>query len=354
MATNLPLITVITVTYNAEKFIERTILSVANQKNANIEHIIIDGGSSDSTVEIIKKYNHCIKAWVSEPDSGIYYAMNKGIVLAAGKWLNFMNAGDVFYDENTVHNALKSTKDTVGVIYGDRVIDNPNGSTLYETAAPLDSFYMTMPFGHQACFIRTDLAKIRPYNLHYKLSSDYDLLLNLYHNKVEFSYINMPVCRFLGGGISHTMQFISRFEAVVVASSFMTDKESIKENIFYKTLIKNSLRDNIEYYSSVISLPIGKVFKQMSEIKNKYHKIILYGYGEVGSAFHQLLSNDFVVALDMNYDTINLPFVVHPSELPNYDYDCIVITVLGREVGIKKYLIDNLNVNENNIILFYL
>ncbi|TYB33575.1 MAG: glycosyltransferase [Flexistipes sinusarabici] len=90
----LPLISIITVVFNGEEYLEETILSVINQTYPNVEYIIIDGGSTDGTVDIIKKYEHAIDYWVSEPDKGIYDAMNKGIKLLTGEWVNFMNAGD--------------------------------------------------------------------------------------------------------------------------------------------------------------------------------------------------------------------------------------------------------------------
>lgn len=101
-------ISVVTVCYNAADTIEKTMLSVLNQTYHDIEYIIIDGGSTDGTVEIIRKYADRIAYWVSEPDKGIYDAMNKGIKVATGEWINFMNAGDEFYDKNVLTNILST------------------------------------------------------------------------------------------------------------------------------------------------------------------------------------------------------------------------------------------------------
>ena len=99
----MPKISVVTVCYNAVETIEKTILSVINKTYQNIEYIIIDGASTDGTVDIINRYRDKIAYFVSEPDKGIYDAMNKGINAATGDWISFMNAGDTFYCNKTIH-----------------------------------------------------------------------------------------------------------------------------------------------------------------------------------------------------------------------------------------------------------
>lgn len=100
--TDIPLITVITVVFNGESVLEETIKSVISQTYDNIEYIVVDGGSTDNTIDVIRRYEHAIDLWISGPDRGIYDAMNKGIRASSGYWLNFMNASDVFYAETTI------------------------------------------------------------------------------------------------------------------------------------------------------------------------------------------------------------------------------------------------------------
>lgn len=101
---NKPLITVVTVVYNGKETLEETVLSVLNQSYDNIEYIIVDGGSIDGTLDIIKKYEEKIDYWISESDKGVYDAMNKGIDLTTGEWINFMNSGDCFFDNYVLSN----------------------------------------------------------------------------------------------------------------------------------------------------------------------------------------------------------------------------------------------------------
>ena len=146
------LISVVTVSYNAVLTIEQTILSVINQTYPNVEYIIIDGGSTDGTVDIIKKYADKIAYWVSEPDKGIYDAMNKGGLKATGDFIQFLNAGDWFENEHVIEKIFKDWYKRVDVIYGDMIIRRSDG-VYYAKAQDLSHFENDFPLFHPSTFI---------------------------------------------------------------------------------------------------------------------------------------------------------------------------------------------------------
>lgn len=147
-----PLISIITIVFNGRDFLENTILSVVNQSYKNIEYIIIDGASSDGTLDIINKYNSKTSTIISEPDKGIYDAMNKGISFAHGDWINFMNSGDCFENENVLTEIFKKKfPDEVQIIYSDYYILKRNRRKKYY--ASFDQGIIL----HQSCIYRRSL-----------------------------------------------------------------------------------------------------------------------------------------------------------------------------------------------------
>lgn len=187
MEKQFPLISIITVSYNAVSTIENTILSVINQTYPNIEYIIIDGGSTDGTVDIIKKYQERISFWVSEPDEGIYDAMNKGIAIATGKWINFMNSGDMFYANDTVEKVVKSLRTSIDVLYGDTMLKFSWG-VFERKALPLCMMEKHLPFSHQSSFIKMDLMKSQLYDLQYRICADYNFFYSSFKAGKIFKY----------------------------------------------------------------------------------------------------------------------------------------------------------------------
>lgn len=192
-----PLITVVTVVFNDVQHIEDTILSVVNQTYPNIEYIIIDGGSTDGTVDIIKKYEERIAYWVSEPDKGIYDAMNKGLSKATGEWVNFMNSGDCFVDFGILGRLLSFLRLDKVSIYGSTIYVRQNVEQL-EMAYPVSFIPRNMPTSHQAFFIKTRDAKLVGFDMSYRYAADYNMVHTLYKKNGQNSFMNVliPVVKY--------------------------------------------------------------------------------------------------------------------------------------------------------------
>lgn len=191
---NKPLITVITVSYNAVSTIEETILSVINQTYPNIEYIIIDGGSTDGTLDIIKKYENKISYWVSEPDRGIYDAMNKGIDKATGEWINFMNCGDSFYSNNVIKDVFYKASPSSDIIYGDTNIILKIGNYIKKASITTKENYM--PFGHQASFSRTSLMKLLGFDINFKICADSNFFYKASIQNYKFEYVDIIIANY--------------------------------------------------------------------------------------------------------------------------------------------------------------
>ncbi len=188
--TDKPLISVITVVFNGAEYLEQTINSVIGQTYDNVEYIIIDGGSSDGTLDIIQKYDSQIDYWGSERDKGIYDAMNKGTSLASGIWLNFMNAGDRFYSKNIIK-LIANSNTHANFIYGNHESRYPTTQANHK-AGLLKDFWKGMVFCHQSFFVRKNLQLCHPFETNnHIISSDYDFISKLiYKYKTDPLYLD--------------------------------------------------------------------------------------------------------------------------------------------------------------------
>ena len=189
------LITIITVAYNSATIIEQTILSVISQTYPRIEYIIIDGGSTDGTIDIIKKYSDRITYWISEPDKGIYDAMNKGIKKATGKWINFMNCGDTFYDNYVIENILNNINKNIDIIYGNTNLVYSFGSYILKAEKDVSS-KQYMPFCHQSSFTNSNLMKRYGYDLQYKICADRNFFYTAYKNHASYEYVDIVISNY--------------------------------------------------------------------------------------------------------------------------------------------------------------
>ena len=252
------MISIITIAKNEEKSIERTILSVINQSAINeIEYIVIDGKSSDNTLEIIKKYKDKISKIISEPDFGIYNAMNKGIKAANGDYILFLNAGDVLFCNKTIEKILP--KLNCDLVFGDILIRDKNGknSTIeYDFIDDFELFYKSLPhpctFIKKECFLKLDL-----YDETKKIMSDWQWFLKYFNLKGKYKYIKTPVAIFYLGGVSTKKEtkYLRKKERAEVRNIYYSKRKQVLYKIILK-LTKN--KTVLKFIRKILSL-IGVV-----------------------------------------------------------------------------------------------
>lgn len=215
--------TIITCTYNAEMVLQRTLDSVMKQSYCNIEHLVIDGVSKDKTLSMVRAYQHKNDVGesaheillYSEPDKGLYDAMNKGIDRATGDYLIFLNAGDVFPSADTlefVEGCVGEGETLPGVLYGDTDIVNMEGRFLrHRRLTPpakltWRSFMWGMLVCHQSFYARADIAKDIHYDLEYRFSADVDWCIRIMkeskHRHLPLRNVNAVITNYLDGGMS--------------------------------------------------------------------------------------------------------------------------------------------------------
>ena len=203
-----PKFSIITVTYNAGAVLEDTIQSVITQTYRNVEYIIVDGDSKDHTLDIINRYREHIHTLVSEPDKGLYDAMNKGIRLATGDYLCFLNAGDELHEDDTLQLMVHSITGTElpDVLYGETAIVDEEGHFLRmrRLSAPEDlnwkSFKDGMLVCHQAFFPRRELAE--PYDLRYRFSADFDWCIRIMKKSHTLHNTHLTLIDYLNEGMT--------------------------------------------------------------------------------------------------------------------------------------------------------
>lgn len=216
---------IITCTYNAESVLQRTLNSVLEQTYSHVEHIIVDGASTDATLNMVEAYRQksdaedwCHEVRVkSEPDRGLYDAMNKGIQRATGQYVLFLNAGDTFPSADTLELVAESVgegEEPPAVLYGDTdVVDDEGRFLRHRRLSPprrltWRSFMKGMLVCHQAFYARTDLAKVTPYDLHYRFSADVDWCIRIMRlarrRRLPMRNVGAVVVNFLDGGMTTT------------------------------------------------------------------------------------------------------------------------------------------------------
>lgn len=219
-----PKFSIITITFNAASVIEPTLKSVLEQSYTNYEYLLIDGGSSDGTVEKAKASGIEFAHIVSERDNGLYDAMNKGIALATGDYLCFLNAGDAFHAPDTLQGiveAIAGESELPHVLYGEtaEVDENRNFVRMRRLQAPEKLNWLSFKNGmlvcHQAFYARRDIVPM--YDLKYRLSSDVDWCIKVMKKSEKLINVNMTVVDYLQNGLSlqhHRASLIERFKVM--------------------------------------------------------------------------------------------------------------------------------------------
>lgn len=216
-------LSVITINYNNASGLELTMESVFGQTFIDVEYVVIDGGSSDGSKELIQANAAKIDFWCSENDKGVYNAMNKGVLHATGEYVLFLNSGDYLYDSSVLAKILPSLTGE-GIVYGDLMFMPEGGGEgsvfVYPEILDVD-YFMERSLGHPASFIKRELLTVSPYNEEYRIVSDWEFFFRkIVYESVTYKHVKLLVSVFDMGGISNSQTDLCAREREQVLHSF--------------------------------------------------------------------------------------------------------------------------------------
>ncbi|WP_232062564.1 glycosyltransferase family 2 protein [Buttiauxella agrestis] len=194
-----------TVVYNSAESLKITIDSIKSQSYKDIEYIVVDGASTDETIKIAKENCNVINIFVSEKDDGIYDAMNKSLSFVSGEWVVFLNAGDIFYQNDTLEKIAEHIRKTQHLqpdIIGGGVMFDIEGKLIKCPVKSFEKKWISMPSCHQSTFFKASLHKQYPYNKEYKICADHDLILRLLNKNAVFNSYDEIISIFKWDGLS--------------------------------------------------------------------------------------------------------------------------------------------------------
>ena len=226
-------VSIITINLNNAVGLAKTIKSIVTQNFIDYEYIVIDGGSSDGSLGIIKDYENRLSYWSSEPDNGIYNAMNKGIKIATSEYCLFLNSGDFLVNSNVLSNVFSNYED-VDILYGDLILQNSIGQRLQKFPDELTFYWLYSEFlGHASTHIKRSLfEKIGYYNENYKIVSDWEFfLISLAKYNCSSQHISFPISVLEEGGISNNVncgQLVINEREQVINNQFLLFKDDYK------------------------------------------------------------------------------------------------------------------------------
>ena len=202
--TKSPLLSIVTVVYNARDYLDITLNSVRSQTYKNFEYLIVDGGSTDGTLDLIKENDTAITTWISEPDNGIFDAMNKALHLCKGQYVCFLNAADTFYEDTTLESVAREIEETglLDFYYGDELIVAEDGTPKKLRKARIDGEKLGFEIPHQSTFVKVSVHKNYPFDTSYTIAADRILYAELFLHNHSHHYLSVPVAQFMDGGAS--------------------------------------------------------------------------------------------------------------------------------------------------------
>jgi glycosyltransferase involved in cell wall biosynthesis len=278
-----PLITVVTVVFNGEAHLQQAMQSVVNQPYDHIEYIVIDGGSTDGTIDIIRQYENRLASWSSEPDQGIYDAMNKGIAKASGEFIGFLNADD-WYEPGIIPEVAKQITHSPSenrVIYFNYYWWDEELSSETRTPRQCDlKYWKGMSILHQTMFVQTSVYKqLGPYSQEYRFASDYDYFVRMINAGVRFEKIDRYGVNFRKGGTSTKYMNKSISEVSGIVRKYFG--AASKEYVLF--LLTNRLPSMLGNLGNFFNKVIGK--KNTLKLRKLWRKLVFFASGGQGGAF---------------------------------------------------------------------
>ena len=292
-------VSIITVCLNSVNTIEQTIKSVLNQTYPNIEYIIIDGKSVDGTIEVIKKYEGKIGRWISEPDAGLYDAMNKGIAMASGDIIGIINSDD-WYAIQAVEKVVQVFEQgEADVVYGKLRRVHVDGQIAEAENGDLNDMPYRMTVPHPTAFVKKSVySQYGLFNLQYELAADYEFFLRIYLQKVKMKQVDCVLAYFREGGLSGRRAKTCAKELKEISLKYMDGTENDKMEV----LIEEYYRLNMEritfmqFQKRLYNMDLAVAKKTLNRHLPRGKEIYVFGAGNVGiEVVGMLLEHDIVV-----------------------------------------------------------
>lgn len=347
-------ISVITVCYNSVQTIEQTILSIKNQTHKDVEHIIIDGGSTDGTQEIVRRYVDDTVCFISEPDNGIYDAMNKGLLYASGDVISILNSDD-WYEEDTLEKVnAYFQKGNFDILVGNvnQVIEERVFCSEIRVDC-IEEIHFKMVFPHPGMFVKRDVyERVGMFSLKYQIAADYDWTLRAYNAGVEFLCVSDVFANFRMNGISTTHAYQAKIEGKEIALRNMGQQESAE----LVEKIKNYYDEGIEknkssYVYQMVWKEEIEYIKSLLDMDSEYY---IWGtglYGEMCYELFEALGVKIAGFMDnhIQQNEIHNYTVIQPHKLKNSEKICVATPKYEREIVEQ---LKQMEIAANQYILF--